>query len=129
MKNSQHLKNFVQDVLGCTCPEKVFEEIEERRVLPADSPHNRSITIGGRLLIYIWEVRETEQFNRNFCAMLAAGRRERDQKGLNRFRAVLAVDPPYEDIAGRAALCFAGFCGRDERIHFHVVSSRTIQNL
>jgi len=123
------IKKFVRQVLGCTCPEKVFEQIEDKHVAPAVSPHTRVITIGGRLLIYIWEVNEPGKFKDNLPAMLAAGQKERDERGLNRFRAVLAADETDQDIAAEAAFYFSQFAGRDDRMHLHVVPQNALSDL
>jgi hypothetical protein len=129
MTKDLRIKEFVRQVLGCTCPDRVFEQIEDRRVLSAVSLHNRSITIGGRLLVYIWEVEEITQFKEKFHAMLAAGKKERDDRGLNRFRAVLAVvDNPAGMIAA-ATVHFSEFDGRDDRIHFHVIPGYVLDDL
>lgn len=123
------IKKFVRQVLGCTCPDKVFKQIEDKHVAPAVSPHTRVITIGGRLLIFIWEVNELGQFKENLPAMLAAGQKERDERGLNRFRAVLATDESNQNIAAEAALYFSQFAGRDDRMHLHVVPQNALSDL
>jgi len=129
MAENLNIKKFVRQILGCTCPDKVFEQIEDRRTVSSFSPHTRSITIGGRLLIYIWEVDEIERFKNNFHVMLAAGRKERDEQGLNRFRAVLAVDESSRGIAVEADLHFSRFVGRDDRMHLHVIHVGVLHNL
>jgi hypothetical protein len=123
------IKKFVRQVLGCTCPDKVFEQIEDKHVVPAVSPHTRVITIGGRLLIYIWVVNEPGQFKENFSVMLAAGQEERDERVLNRFRAVLATDETNKNFAAEAALYFSHFAGRDDRMHLHVVPQNALSDL
>jgi hypothetical protein len=129
MDRNPHIKNFVQQVLGCTCPDKVFGQIEDRQVSSPVSPHNRSITIGRRLLVYIWEVEEAAQFREKFLAMLAAGKKERDRRGLNRFRAVIAVSDNHPGVAAEATLHFSEFDGRDDRIHFHVTPRDIVDDL
>ena len=129
MDRNSGIRKFVREVLGCTCPDKVFDRIEDRHVAPSVSPHTRCLIIGDRLLIHIWEIREKGQFKENFLAMLEAGKRERDELGLNRFRAVLAVADTGFNIADEAALYFSEFAGRDERIHLHVVPGNTLHTL
>jgi hypothetical protein len=122
------IKKFVQNVLGCTCPDKVFEQIEDNHVLPSISPHSRSISIGGRLLIYVWKVEDRlEELQEDLLAMLEAGKKERDADGLSRFRAVLAVENP-EIIAPMANFYFSRFQGKDDRMHIHVISLHTLKN-
>jgi hypothetical protein len=122
MSAQRDIKSFVRNILGCTCPDEVFEQIEDRETASPASPHTRVITVGSRLLIYIWEVKETGSLEKNLANLLAAGRRERDERGLNRFRAVLAVDDSLENIAAAAEYGFAGFPGRDDRIHLHIIA-------
>lgn len=121
------MKRFVRDILGCTCPERVFEQIEDQRVQSKASPHTRTIIVGGRLLIYIWEVDGSDDLRHGISAMLAAGRRERDTRGLNRFRAVLAVESP-ETVLPQANLILAQFKGSDDRMHIHVVPVDTLKD-
>jgi hypothetical protein len=122
------IKAFIQDILGCTCPDNVFEQIEDSIAAPSSSPHTRTIIIGGRLLVYIWNVKGSEKLKENLFAMLETGKKERDERSLNRFRAVLATDTPLY-VASRAQLYFSRYAGRDERIHLHVVSSDDLRNV
>jgi hypothetical protein len=128
MSRQDRIKDFVQNILGCTCPDKVFEQIEDRKVVPSFSPHTRCITIGGRLLVYIWKVEGSIKLKENLYAMLEAGKKERDERSLNRFRAVLATEVPLH-IANQVQLYFSQYAGRDDRIHMHVVSSEALQNI
>jgi hypothetical protein len=127
MKNENPVKEFVQNVLGCTCPDKVFEQIEDRIVISASSPHTRVITIGGRLLIYVWEAEDPIDLQQDLVAMLKTGRRERDDRGLNRFRAVLGVENP-QNVASQVEQYFSLFEGRDDRMHVHVVPLQNLKN-
>jgi hypothetical protein len=126
MKNSNPIKDFVQNVLGCTCPDKVFKQIEHRVVDSAFFPHTRSITIGGRLLIYVWEADGPVDLQQGLVAMLKTGKEERDERGLNRFRVVLAVKDP-QNVAPLAAQYFSLFTDRDDRMHMHVVPLQKLQ--
>jgi hypothetical protein len=128
MKSKLRIKKFVQNVLGCTCPDKVFEQIEDRMVAPTSSPHTRSITIGGRLLIYVWEVDELMDLQEGLLAMLQTGKEERDACGLNRFRAVLASANP-QTVELQARFYFSQFEDRDECMHIHVVSESVLKHL
>ncbi len=123
------IKDFVRHTLGCTCPDKVFEQIEDRQVLSTVSPHTRSITIGNRLLVYIWKVKGSDNLGENLLAMLAAGRRERDARGLNRFRAVLAVDGGRHQVETEVHQYFSSYPDRDDRMHLHVVDAAALENI
>ena len=104
------IKDFIQNILGCTCPDKVFEQIEDKQVSLIPAPLTRSITIGGRLLVFIWNVKTSDKLKENLFAMLAAGKKERDERGLNRFRAVLAVDTNPQNIETEAHIIFFAVC-------------------
>ena len=45
------IKRFVQETLGCSCPEEVFTQIDYQE--EDDSILGRKINVGDRLLIYI----------------------------------------------------------------------------
>lgn len=120
------IKKFVQDNLGCTCPDKVFEQIEEEIVKPGNTPFERNITVGGRLLIYIRGA-DNEDLEKMLQSMLEAGKKERDERSLNRFRAVLAVAAP-EKISPLANHYFSRFEGKDERMHLHIVQLGDLEN-
>ena len=129
MTSRFHIRNFVRNVLGCTCPDKIFEQIEDKQVASFSSPHTRSLTIGGRLLIFIWHVKDRESFKSGLLAMLAAGKKERDERGLNRFRAVLAIAVTPHDIETEAQSYFKQYAGDDNRMHIHVVSSVALRDI
>lgn len=61
----------------------------------------------------------------DLVAMLKTGRKEREDRGLNRFRAVLAVENP-QNVVSRVEQYFSLFADRDDRMHIHVVP---LQNL
>ena len=129
MSSECHMKDFVRNILGCTCPDNVFEQIEDKPVVSSGSPHTRSIIIGGRLLIYLWKVKEADRLKEHLLAMLEAGKKERDEKGLNRFRAVMAVDIAAQHLEAAAKSYFSQYAGKDDRIHLHVVSAADLKNI
>ncbi len=120
MTSNQQIKHFVRHILGCTCPDNVFEHIKDQRVTADISPHTRTIIIGGKLLLYIWEVDNPDQLQEGIPAILTAGKKERDELGLNRFRAVLAADNAGA-IKNLAELYFSQCKRLDDRMHLHVV--------
>jgi hypothetical protein len=121
----QSVKDFVRHVLGCTCSDHPFEQIDDQQVLSNTSPHTRSITIGGKLLIHIWEPDGPNQLADGVAAILAAGKKERDQRNMNRFRAILVTKKPAT-IQFQADLCFSEFKELDDRMHLHVIACRDI---
>lgn len=128
MEKDQNTIEFVRHRLGCACPDDVFEQIEYGEAGRSRGPYVRSITLGGRLLIHIWEVRDLSLLKNQLPALLARGRDERDQRGLNRFRAVLATDN-VEAVRALAEQLFDEFGVKDEKIHLHVVSNEEVANL
>jgi hypothetical protein len=61
--------------------------------------------------------------------MLEAGMKERDEKGFNLFRTVLAVDGMLQHLAIEATSYFSQYAGKDGSIHFHVVPSENLKNV
>ena len=61
--------------------------------------------------------------------MLEAGRKERDERGLKRFRAVLAIDGIPQYVEREATAYLSEYTGKDDRIHVHVVSSADIKDV
>ncbi len=53
-------------------------------------------------------------------------KKERDASGLNRFRAVLAVETP-QTVTPQADLAFSLFEGKDDHMHIHVVAKDALK--
>lgn len=119
------VKRFVQETLGCGCPEEVFCTIERwNNVCPPDTEVRliSRIGIGGRLLIYMMEPPADDD---TFRSVITAGLRERDERGFNRLRIVLVKEDREgepEDLTGTsgAGAVFASLAP-DDRIHLHEV--------
>ena len=125
MERNHATVEFVKKTLGCACPDEVFEQIEY-----GDNEHFkgillRSITVGGRLLIYVWEVNDPAVVASRFTDVLALGKDERDRRGLNRFRAVLSTDD-VDRLKSLAQGLFEGWQEKDEKTHLHVVASEDV---
>lgn len=112
------VRAFVREVLGCRCPEDVFENVECREN-PGSScgvPLRYKISVGGRLLIYVIEADDVRDFMEALPLVIGEGTAERDRRGFNRFRLVVASEGAE---GARAAL------GRvktpDDRVHLHAV--------
>ncbi len=123
MTRNKQIKDFVRHSLGCKCPDNVFEHIEDQRITSGISPHTRSITVGGKLLLYVWEIDNPDQLQEGIPAILAAGKKERNELGLNRFRAILVTEDP-STIKIQADFCLSQFRDIDDKMHLHVVSSK-----
>jgi hypothetical protein len=121
MRNKDSIKAFVQQTLGCGCPEEVFQHITCRSNLRIDDVTIRyKICIGDRLLIYAAEAVDADSVRKQLHVLIDAGKRERDSSGFNRFRLVLFTDRANEirDIA--EDLFHKG--EKDEKIHLHIIA-------
>ncbi len=122
MASTEQIKRFVQDTLGCGCPEEVFRSIQCRWNVRLNSfiTLRAAIIIGNRLLIYIAEAGSAGCIEEHLPVLVAMGRRERDEKGLNRFRLVLTAEDPVE-IQGVTEKMFEKLRGNDEKLHLHAI--------
>jgi hypothetical protein len=124
MADREKIKAFVQDVLGCGCAEEVFRTIELRHETMAGKPYDR-INIGNRLLVYVFRTDDQEFVSREFPGIVRAGLDERNNKGFNRFRLVLASDNSRAGTAAMKAYEALGFT--DDRTFLHVVRTGQIE--
>ncbi len=121
MSRNPRLESLVRDTLGCTCPEEVFRDIDELPPAP-DSPVTRSWVIGDRLMIQILPTDDARALATRLPELLTAARRERDRRGLNRARLVIASDDP-------AAPGLEAIPLPDDRIHLHVLPRAALAGL
>lgn len=113
------IEHFVRGTLGCQCPDEAFQSISIDRVGAADGAASYTrLLVGHRLLIYVLDAASFRVADGALADLVARGRRERDQRGYNRFRLVIACDEPAS--AGTAVPnAFNEAAGNDERAHFH----------
>lgn len=116
------IKTFIQDTLGCGCPEEVFRSIDSRQHVRLNERVllSSSITIGSRLLVYVIEPKKPARIRQDLGFIVSAGKKERDSRGLNRFRLVVVTDDSSEKqslIRG-----FEELKDKDEKIHLHVIT-------
>ncbi len=121
MISNQDIETFAREVLGCNCPDEVFQQIEcqDRASLGRDSPLTYRINIGGRLLIYVALCPEQEILDDIIQSLLTQGRQDRDRLGFNRFRLVLATD--QSDTLGPIAQEIFDVSNPDDKLHLHVI--------
>jgi hypothetical protein len=117
--SGQPIRHFIQEVLGCGCPEEVFRRIETRELLRDGAPVTR-IEVGGRLLVEMVDTDDVAQVEKYLAGWVAAAVAERDARGFNRARIVIATGDPSR-MQAQAQAAFAAIAGRDERTHLHVV--------
>ncbi len=119
------IKIFVQQTLGCGCPEKVFEYIDcLSNIKLNDIILKNKINIGNRLLLYIIEINDTNSLEDILPVLVRTGKKERDSMKFNRFRLVLVTDKLIE-IKETAERIFEKIF-KDEKIHLHVVDKKGV---
>jgi hypothetical protein len=125
MPNEQAIRQLVRTTLGCTCPEAVFDQIERsRRERPTpEHPYILRLVIGKRLLIYVLDHTQLKTENLLLNDLLAAGQRERDAQGYNRFRAVLSDNAVDAKTEASLQAEWQRLAAGDERVHLHLVHS------
>ncbi|MEJ2620775.1 MAG: hypothetical protein P8163_11050 [Candidatus Thiodiazotropha sp.] len=127
--NDRKITAFVREVLGCKCPDEVFEKIEVSRVENRDlSLTITRIDIGSTLLVYVVFPMSNEQLLQALAELVFVGRSDRDQHDLNRFRLVIAdhSDSSDLDLTKRR---FYEVAGEDNKLHIHFVRATDIDGL
>lgn len=121
---------FVRSTLGCQCPDAAFDDIERQGVDDLSVPQSltQRLTVGRRLLIYICELDEPLALEAELPAIVAEGKNERDRRGLNRFRAVIASDRS-DRLRLVAERVFAKITEKDAKIHLHIVPRAEVISL
>jgi len=127
MPAPERIKHFIQNTLGCGCPDEVFRSIDVRRNVRLNSfiVLDSAFVIGNRLLVYLAEAGSAGCIEEHLPALVAAGTKERDEKGLNRFRLVLISDRPA-DVQQAAGKLFEELRGNDGKVHLHVIDRTSL---
>lgn len=126
MQTGPEIKRFIQEILGCTCPEEVFYKIDYRE--ESDDIPGRKVIVGDRLLIYIISTCRESGVQGVVNSALKKGVEERDKKGLNRFRLVLVASRP-DELRSPAGHAFESSGYTDDKTHLHVVNESDVQSL
>jgi hypothetical protein len=113
------IEHFVRGTLGCQCPDEVFRSVSVDPTRTEDGAIGYTrLLVGNRLLIYILDAATVRLTDDALADLIARGRRERDARGCNRFRLVIACEEPASASTGfRNA--FNEAAGDDERAHLH----------
>jgi hypothetical protein len=128
MDISHPIERFVRETLGCECPDSVFDRIDlDGRVSEPGIPLGR-VVIGQRLLIYLVRADDAEFIACHLAALVAGGRQERDARGYNRLRLVIAAKP-VEPVREAAQALFQRLADKDERVHLHVIEPHELPQL
>lgn len=120
----QSIEHFVRHGLGCGCPDEVFRSIEIGAcVTPDGATQFRRMAIGGRLLVYVYQPRTGQPAAGAIRELALLGRSERETRGFNRFRLVLASTANSEFMASGPQGIFAETLGSDDRAFLHVIGA------
>ena len=128
--SSKPVKNFVRGILGCSCPDEVFEtvHIEKNPSWFEGLPGDYLLAIGGRLLVVMINTRPWQAVLQEIAALVLRGREMRDTEGFHRFRLVMVTS----DIKAAEATLeeqFNTLPVRDARIHLHIITPEPLQEL
>jgi hypothetical protein len=107
---------FIREILGCTCPPAVFEHFQVQHLTSEPVPMVQLI-MGDRLLVRMADAEGLPDPEKTVPRLLEAGVRERDRRGLNRYRLVLVGRPP-SGLEQRIAGMESPF---DEKVHVHIL--------
>ena len=122
---AEHIIAFVKQTLGCNCPEEVFSIIDcLPDIFVGGTALDLKINVGNRLLVYVVTVDDPDSLRLILPVLVAAGKKERDGAGFNRFRLVLGADDT-STIKNEAEMIFNGL-NEDEKVHLHTVSRKSI---
>jgi len=124
MQTYPDIKRFVQETLGCSCPEEVFNKIDYQK--ESDGKSVRKVTVGDRLLIYIITMDGKSNTQGVINSALERGVVERNKKGFNRFRLVL-VDARPDELRSIAEHAFHSSVCTDEKTHLHILSESDVE--
>jgi hypothetical protein len=117
------IERFVRGTLGCKCPDEVFRQIEVSPLaLPDGRGTGRRLVVGDRLLIHIVEAPERLDEPDWLERLAAAGRDERNHRGYNRVRLVVATPTAASDPSALQER-FTRALGGDDRAHLHVLAA------
>jgi len=122
MPTQQHaIKTFVQQTLGCGCPEEVFQTIQCDRLDAPVTVEGRRINIGDRLLVYLVSTESASLTPSELSELLESGRNDRDSHGFNRFQ--LALFSESDRMASIEPQAFTRkLYPSDDKIHLHILA-------
>jgi hypothetical protein len=117
------VKNFVQQTLGCGCPEPVFQSMLIDTFTPAElaSVVVTRLLIGQRLLVYLVNPDNTgPPLSELLATLTACGREERERYGYNRLRLVVITE---EECHPELKRSFSELQGEDDRLFLHLLTT------
>jgi len=110
---------LVRGLLGCTCPEEIFDHHQVRQKV-ITSLSAVELIMGDRLLVWIIDGNKIDDPEQALGRLFHSGRTERDSRNLNRFRLVVVGDfPSWEKKWAHLAN------EMDPKVHLHVLPKIT----
>jgi len=121
--NKSAIEKFVRQSLGCSCPPEVFDiiNVEHNPVAYGKVQPGYLLIIGGRLLVYVIEIKDWKSYEGKLEQIFNWGREKRDTGGFNRFRLVVATSD-IEAARQKLLQQFDSLFVSDKRLHLHVIA-------
>jgi hypothetical protein len=123
LANVAVVTSFVRQVIGCNCPDEVFQHVEVRRGSNAvkSCPADYELRIGNRLLVVVTSEPVEALSGARLAKVISEGRQARNDSGFNRFRLVVRAHNVAQD-KEKLLRSFKAVAGKDEKTHVHVVA-------
>lgn len=119
----KNIKNFIQQILGCQCPEEVFNDIQWQK-----KDNTLEINVSNQLLVNIFLKPLKELNKKHIIDALKVGQKKRDYKHFNRFRLVIPVKKIAEEQQKYSTLIEKIF-PQDKKIHLHIVEKKHLNKI
>lgn len=113
---ASELVEFVRGILGCGCP----QEIVARTTIDRGETGEIGLDVGGRLLVRVLASEDLDRLIDVFPETVERLRAERDRRGFNRLRLVVAHDRT-DLVADVLAPMLRLIPAADDRVHLHVI--------
>lgn len=123
------VKSFIQNTLGCTCPDAIFTKQEIDNDIAIGGIENCvKLCIGEKLLIYLVAIDSIDDLSESIISIISEGRKERDSIPVNRFRLVLVAND-VDAVSAEAHLAFDSIDDLDDKVHIHILPERECEML
>lgn len=124
ISENQCIRDFAVHILGCGCPDPVFESMEKTQFVTVikDVYVSEEIIIGKQLLLYVTLVPEDGGLENLIAVLLKRGVVARNSNGYNRLRLVFYSE---NEMHGKEHYLsyFDSLAERDERTSCHFVKT------
>jgi hypothetical protein len=107
---------LVRGALGCGCPDVVFRHYQIHVRTSSEVPIVQ-IVMGDRLLLQLVDANKLGEAHPTIRQLVREGLKERDRRGLHRFRLLIVGDIPHD--SGETLMDMAA--SMDPRAHIHVL--------